>query len=194
MAALAEQLAAGVNCPLTSSLGRLFDAVAALCGVASANRYDAEAPMLLEGAAAGGIEAEYPFALTEAEPFQIDYRPMIEGIVADLDSGTAIAAISAKFHNTLAAMLAGSALRVREATSLGTVALSGGCVANRYLRGRLVTLLEAGGLEVLTGRTIPCNDGGVALGQAVSAAARLARRPGRTQRSTAHVPGDSSQD
>ncbi len=171
MDTLVEQLSAGVNCPPSSSLGRLFDAVAGMCGLAERNRYEGEAPMLAEGAADKGVEDEYPFTLTEADPFEIDYRPMIEGIVGDITGGVAVGVVSAKFHNTVAAFLSASARRVREITGLKTAALSGGCFANRYLTARLVNLLKADGFEVLTHREIPCNDGGVALGQAVIAAA-----------------------
>ena len=192
--AIAEQLAAGVNCPPGSSLGRFFDGVAALCGIAPANRYDAEAPMLLEGAAAEDVENAYPFKLTDAEPFEIDYRPTLEALVADLQAASAVEEVSARFHNTVAAMLAEAARRAREVTALETVALSGGCLANRYLRRRLAGLLRADGLEVLTHRRIPCNDGGVALGQAVSAAARLANGITEDRRNAVHVSGDTRKD
>ena len=179
--AIAEQLAAGVNCPAGSSLGRFFDGVAAICGVAPANRYDAEAPMLLEGAAAEGVEDAYPFKLTDGEPFEIDYRPMVEALAADLRGRSDVAAVAARFHNTVASMLAEAARRARQMTALETAALSGGCLANRYLRRRLTGLLQADGFEVLTHSRIPCNDGGVSLGQAVSAAARLADGPTRDE-------------
>jgi hydrogenase maturation protein HypF len=167
---IAEQLSAGVNCPQSSSLGRMFDAVAGMCGLAERNRYEGEAPMLAEGAITDGVRDEYPFTLTETDPFEIDYRPMIEGIVRDITAGVTVGIISAKFHNTVATFLAASARRVREITGLKTSALSGGCFANQYLTRRLTNLLRADGFEVLTHREIPCNDGGIALGQAVIAA------------------------
>ena len=128
--------------------------------------------MLLEAAAGDDITDEYPFALGDGEMFEIDYRPMVEALTAD---PSPVGVISTKFHNTVTAMLAAGARRAREITSIGVVALSGGCLANRYLRRRLAELLRADGFEVLTHRRIPCNDGGVALGQAVAAAARLSR-------------------
>ncbi len=170
LAALLEQIDAGVNCPPTSSLGRLFDAVAALAGVADENRYEAQAPMLLEAAAAAGVTDAYPFELTGEDPFLIDYRPMIRALVADVEAGADTGAVSAKFHNTVAAFLAAAAGRARELTGLSLVALSGGCMANRLLSARLEALLAGGGFEVLTHRDVPPNDGGVALGQAVVAA------------------------
>ncbi len=192
--AIAEQLAAGVNCPVGSSLGRFFDGVAAICGIAPANRYDAEAPMLLEGAAAEGVEDAYPFKLTDGEPFEIDYRPMVEALAGDLQGGSAAGEVAARFHNTVAAMLAEAARRAREMTALETAALSGGCLANRYLRRRLAGLLRADGFEVLTHSRIPCNDGGLALGQAVSAAARLTNGITQDERNAADVPGDTGKD
>ena len=195
--ALIEQLSAGVNCPPSSSLGRLFDAVAGMCGLAARNRYEGEAPMLLEGAAEEGVEDEYPFTLTETDlapgaPFEIDYRPMIEGTVRDIASGALVNVVAAKFHNTVAAFLSASARRAGEITGMKTVALSGGCFANRYLSARLVNLLEADGFEVLTHREIPCNDGGIALGQAVIAAKRVARTSSTSFRLT--VPPDEERE
>jgi len=189
---LIEQLTAGVNCPPTSSLGRLFDAVAALCGVARENRYEGEAPMLLEAAAAIGVEETYPFALTDETPFRIDVRPTIEAVVAEVEGGTAAGTVSARFHNTVAAFLAAAAERARGLTGLGTAALSGGCFANRYLSARLEGLLRAAGFEVLAHLQIPCNDGGVALGQAVIAAHRAGAAV--EQRSGQNVRGGPGPD
>ena len=97
---------------------------------------------------------------------------MTAEMVADLSAGLDVGIIAARFHNTVAAFLLESARRAREATGLNVVALSGGCFANRYLLARLKTLLRADGFEVLLHRTTPVNDGCVALGQAVVAAAR----------------------
>ena len=176
-----EMIAAGVNCPACSSLGRWFDAVAALCGLAAANRYEGEAPMRLEAAAAAGVAAAYPYQVSGDDRFVIDLRPMVEAMVADLAAGADVPCVSACFHNTVSAFLADSARRAGAATGLKVVALSGGCFANRYLTMRLCEALEADGFEVLRHRVIPCNDGGVALGQAVVAAARWREPDGRTQ-------------
>ena len=182
--AVLEMLTLGVNCPPSSSLGRWFDAVAALCGLVRVNRYEAEAAMRLEAAAGDGKDA-YSYRLSGTGPFEIDLRPMVEGIVEDLAVGADTAYVSAKFHNTVARFLAAAARRARDETNLGTVALSGGCFANRYLAGRLTEALRRDGFEVLTHRTIPCNDGGVSLGQAVIAACQWRRRNvGRIARSS----------
>jgi len=163
-----------MNSPASSSLGRWFDAVAALCGLARANRFEGEAPMRLESAAAAGVDAAYGFRIESEGPFQVDLRPMVAELCDDLVARTSVGKVAAKFHNTVASFLLAGAQRARELTGLGVVALSGGCFLNRYLTARLVRLLEADGFEVLTHRTVPTNDGGVALGQAVVAAARVA--------------------
>ena len=165
-----ELLQADANSPASSSLGRWFDAVAALCGLAAANRFEAEAPMRLEAAAAAGVEEAYDFRIEDGEPFEIDLRPMTVQLADDLVAGSDPGVASAKFHNTVAAFLLAAARRARERTHLDVVALSGGCFANRHLAARLVALLEADGFEALTHRTVPTNDGGIALGQAVVAA------------------------
>ncbi len=178
LAAAISQLNARVNCPASSSLGRLFDAVAGLIGVAAANRFEAKAPMKLEAAADDKTSESYSFRLTgqddsrPREPFLIDVRPMVEGLVCDLAEKADTAYLAAKFHNTVVRFLAAAARRASEQTGLKTVALTGGCFANRRLATLLKQRLQADGLEVLTHREIPCNDGGISLGQAVIAAAR----------------------
>jgi hydrogenase maturation protein HypF len=166
----------GANCPASSSLGRWFDAVAALCGVAAANRFEGEAPMELESVMTAGVEDAYEFRIDSEGPFQIDLRPMTVQLLDDLAAGTEPGVLAARFHNTVAELLRAAAGRAREDTGLNVVALSGGCFANRYLTARLLGLLEADRFEVLTHRRVPTNDGGIALGQAVIAAAQAADR------------------
>ncbi len=167
-----EQLAVDVNCPPSSSLGRWFDAVAGLTGIAGENLCEAHAAMLLEAIAHEGVEDAYPFRIVSEGPFLIDLRPMVESMVGDLRVGAEVGYVSAKFHNTVARFLVASAIRARRETSLDTVALSGGCFANRYLTSRLVEKLAAEGFEVLRHRRVPCNDGGLSLGEAVVGAVR----------------------
>ena len=181
-----EMLDRGVNCPPASSLGRWFDAAAALCGLAGANRFEGEAPMRLESAAGDKPAEAYPFELDQGGPFRIDLRPMVAAMVSDLAGpsaapGTDAGRVAARFHETVAAFLSAAARRAREASGLGVVALSGGCFANRRLTARLTELLSGDGFEVLRHVRIPCNDGCVALGQAVVAAARRQGAPGRTE-------------
>jgi len=191
---LAQQINAGVNCPPTSSLGRLFDAVAGLCGLADANRYEGQAPMLLEAAAEKHVRSGYPFALTEGEPFEIDYRPMIETIVNELENGTPPGVVSARFHETVVRFLTAAARRAVEMTGLRTIALSGGCFANRHVRIGLRRRLAEHGLNVLGHRSIPCGDGGVALGQAVAAGSRFTVEPNDARESSDYVPGDTGKN
>ncbi len=170
-----EMLREGLNCPPSSSLGRWFDAVAALCGVAEVNEYEGQAAMKLEACAEGGESRTYRFRLTETAPFRIDLRPMVEGIVGDLGGDQRPGLIAARFHNTVVAMLLDAVVRAREACGLETVALSGGCFANRLVTRQLSGALEAEGFRVLRHHRTPCNDGGIALGQAVVAAEKLRR-------------------
>ncbi len=170
-----EMLSAGFNCPPSSSLGRWFDAVAALCDVAHTNRFEAQAPMLLESAITPGIRSSYDFTLTSSGPFEIDLRPMVEEIVHDITVSTAPGVIAAKFHNTVILFLTAAAIRAREETKISTVALTGGCFANRYLTAGLAAILVADEFTVLLHENVPSNDGGIALGQAVVAAAKIAK-------------------
>jgi hydrogenase maturation protein HypF len=170
-----DLLRSGVNCPQSSSLGRWFDAAAAMAGLARANRFEGQAPMMLEAAIAPGVEDAYPFAIDDQPtPMLIDLRPMVLALADDAASGTAPARLAAKFHNTVAAFLHAAASLARDRTGLSVLALSGGCFMNRYLLARLVRLLQADGFTVLTHRTVPTNDACIALGQAISAAARIA--------------------
>jgi len=193
--AAAEMLALDVNCPPASSLGRWFDAAAYMTGVATANRYEGEAPMRLEAAAAEGIEDAYAFEIRSTGPFIIDLRPMVADMCGDLGAGVETPVISARFHNTVVSFLLTAAIRAREETALNTVAISGGCFANRYLTTRLTEALGASDFEVLTHRRIPCNDGGIALGQAVIAEARHRRRDATSNERDKHnVSGSTNKD
>ena len=169
---ISEQLEKGVNCVETSSLGRVFDAVAAMLGLGSYNYFDAQLPMALEAIIAGGVEEHYEFELinTAEKPLQLDLGKMIRQIIDDIQNDRPAAAISAKFHNTIAAALLEMADAARESTKLNTVALSGGVFCNRYLINRLVNLLKQNDFTVLFNRKVPSNDGGISLGQAAIAA------------------------
>jgi hydrogenase maturation protein HypF len=174
---LMEQLDKGVNIVSTSSLGRVFDAVAAIVGLGIYNHFDAQLPMALESIAQAGVEDRYGYDLQRPadEPAQLSLRKLMRGLVEDVRRAEAPAVISAKFHNTLAEALLMMAQAARESTRLETVALSGGVFCNRYLANRLVLRLKQEGFTVLWNRDVPSNDGGIALGQAAIAAA-LANR------------------
>jgi len=167
-----EILSAGIELPQTSSLGRWFDAVACLCGVAAENRCEGEAPMKLQAAVAPGVLDAYAFRITADEPFLIDLRPMVAGMAFDLIGGADAGEVAAKFHNTVVRFLASAARRACEQTGLRTVALSGGCFANCIVADGLAAELRSDGLEMLCHRDVPCNDGAISLGQAAVALAR----------------------
>ena len=117
-------------------------------------------------------ECYYPHAIEHhGRRFELDYRPMISAMQADIDSRVPVGRIAARFHNTLAELLKAAALIARDLADLRKVVLSGGCFANRYLTDRLTEKLVQVGFEVYSHQAVPCNDGGVALGQAVHAAA-----------------------
>ena len=127
--------------------------------------------MALEAIIAGGVEEHYGLELinTAEKPLQLDLGKMIRQIIDDIQNGRPPAAISAKFHNTIAAALLEMAKAARESTRLNTVALSGGVFCNRYLANRLIKLLKKAGFSVLFNRYVPSNDGGISLGQAAVA-------------------------
>jgi hydrogenase maturation protein HypF len=158
-----------------SGAGRWFDAVAALCGVRAEISYDGQAAMELEAAAAPGDHGAYALEL-DGEPFVVDLRPAVRAVAADARAGVSAGVVSARFHATMARALVAACRRARDACGLGTVALTGGCFQNRLLTEAARVGLEAAGFEVLSHRRVPCNDGGVALGQAAVAAFRLAKR------------------
>ena len=169
---ISEQLEKGINCVETSSLGRVFDAVAAMLGLGGYNNFEAQLPMALEAAITGEIEEYYDFELINisGEPVQLDFGKMIKQLITDIRDNKSIAVISAKFHNCLAAGLLEMANLARESTKLNTVALSGGVFCNRYLIIRCIKLLKKAGFSVLFNQDVPSNDGGISLGQAAIAA------------------------
>jgi len=167
-----EQLERQVNTVETSSLGRVFDAVAAIVGLGSYNHFEAQLPMALEAIAADGVEEQYDFELvcSAEEPLQFDLRKTVKQLIADVQERLRPGIISAKFHNTIAAALLEMAKRARESKKLDIVALSGGVFCNRYLTNRLIKLLKKSDFQVLLHREVPSNDGGISLGQAAIAA------------------------
>jgi hydrogenase maturation protein HypF len=174
-AAVAELAGTGVASPPTSSAGRLFDAVSALCGIRSMVNYEGQAAAELEGIASPDERGSYPLGLNEAEgsaPLVLDPRETILAIVDDLAAGTAPHVVAARFHNALAAATAEACAAVAERLELATVVLSGGVFQNRLLLERTAAALAASGLRVLVPERLPPNDGGISYGQAAIAAAR----------------------
>jgi hydrogenase maturation protein HypF len=170
---VARQIERGVNAPLTSSVGRLFDAVASLLGVRHRARYEAQAAIELEALAAPGDHGRYPIDLVGAEPAVVDPAPIIRGVVHDVTLGAPAAIVAARVHMSVAAMIVTIAQHVRERTALDRVVLSGGVFQNVTLLGATRRLLAQAGFRVFSHHIVPPNDGGIALGQAVVAQARL---------------------
>lgn len=165
----------GCNAPLTSSCGRLFDAVAALVGLRHRVNYEAQAAVELEMSMAGSGEdaTAYPLELRPAPGgWEIDSRALFEALVRDVSEGSPAGVISRRFHNALVEVFARLAVRVRKGTGLGRVCLSGGTFQNAYLLERLTARLSADGFRVYQQAQVPANDGGLSLGQAFVAAHR----------------------
>ena len=170
--AAALQAARGLNSPMTSSMGRLFDAVSALLGTCEETTYTGQPAVELEMAAAEGGFQAYPVTIdTSARPWQIDPAPVIRAVVDDLRAGVERAEIAARFHHTVAALIAEVCELMARETGLSRVALGGGVFQNAYLLELLLEILPRRGLAPLIHSQAPPNDGGLALGQAVIAAA-----------------------
>jgi len=163
-------LKSGLNSPLTTSCGRLFDGVAALAGLRNQVNYEGQAAVEFEQSIASANSAAYDFVIQAGNnSFSIDWRKMIKQVIEDVGKNVSLSAIAVKFHNGLAHILLQAALQARTLTGLSTVALSGGVFMNIYLLTRLSHLLEKNKFTVLTHHLTPCNDGGIAYGQAVVA-------------------------
>jgi hydrogenase maturation protein HypF len=180
---LKRMMERGVNAPLTSSLGRLFDAAAAVVLRRSAVDYEAQAAIELEGIAVDEADDEPGYAIGFAggnwaahEPVRICAAPLWRGLIEDLRAGVSKARIAARFHAGVAAAFVKAAVLARAATGLDQVALSGGCLHNRRLARLLRMGLEAEGFAVFQHRHVSPGDGGLSYGQAVVGAAVLAKR------------------
>ena len=174
IALIQRQIQAGLNSPLTSSMGRLFDAVSALLGVRGEIDYEGQAAVELEMIAYDDNDKVgnkgYPYSIIERDGVRIvQLKELLSAIVKDLHQGLSSATISAKFHNTVAQMVCEVCQLIARSTAIKQVALSGGVFQNRLLLRKVVLLLESAGFLVLTHRQVPCNDGGISLGQAVIA-------------------------
>jgi hydrogenase maturation protein HypF len=204
---LRQQLDRQVNCPLTSAMGRLFDAVSALLGVCTRATYEAQAAIELEQMANIPKNAGSPLLLTHLPatrllgcprsaarrsdksqirqsanrgpyPFEVErvhdghvvrLRKMFVALLGDVERSVSVAEIGWRFHCTVTQMIVQVCQAIAEETGLRTVALSGGCFQNRILLRLAVPALQSAGFDVLLHRQVPCNDGGLSLGQAVIA-------------------------
>ncbi len=160
--------------PLTTSMGRLFDAVGALCGMRAEITYEGQAAVELEALAAraDGTRDGYELDVIDGGPgVQLDPRALVRQVIDDLASGVDPSAVAAGFHRAIAGGTADAACRIASARGLGTVVLSGGVFQNRLLLESLTGSLTAAGLRVLIPQRLPVNDGGICFGQAAIATA-----------------------
>jgi hydrogenase maturation protein HypF len=172
---LREMIAKKVNSPLTSSLGRLFDGVAAICGIRKQVSFEGQAAMEFEMLAADATNQMYDYQWETGVSHRLLTTPIIEGVVADIQNRVPIAKISAKFHRTLIRLFAEFCDLIRRENDLNRVVLSGGCFQNATLLSGLMQALHDKKFEVFTHQQVPANDGGISLGQAVVAAAVAGR-------------------
>ncbi len=170
-----RMLESGVNTPLTSSCGRLFDAVAAIAKVRSTVTYEAQAAIELE-TCLDRVASVQPYAMQlidRGDHFEIGYSHLMRQLVRDVLDSIPRGMISRKFHDGLADVLVQTAIAVRERCRLDRICLSGGTFQNAWLAARMENLLRAQEFQVFTHSEVPCGDGGLSLGQAVIAAAKL---------------------
>jgi len=167
---IVKQVRRGINSPLTSSCGRLFDAVSALIGIRGTVDYEAQAAVELEMAAQEGDCGSYDYFIVDQDGVHVIHlREMFNGLLRDLRNGTSKGEMSARFHRTLADMVVEMCRRLARECGIGKVALSGGVFQNRLLLRLTVVALQAAGFEVIIHEKVPTNDGGISLGQAVIA-------------------------
>jgi hydrogenase maturation protein HypF len=169
-----QQLQADLNSPLNSSMGRLFDAVSALINIRGEIDYEGQAAIELEMAAYESVDEvddkSYPYSITESDGMNIiQLKELFSAIIEDLYQKASKSCISAKFHNTVAHIIFDMCRLIGNDSGINRVALSGGVFQNRLLFRKVVPLLQSSGFTVFVHNQIPCNDGGISLGQAVIA-------------------------
>jgi hydrogenase maturation protein HypF len=164
----------GMGSPTTSSAGRLFDTVAALCGVRLEVSYEGQAAIEFEALADPAGGDPYPFPMEAKEMIVLNPRPTLMAVLADIGAGVPVATISSRFHQTMAQATSEACVIAAQRADLGTVVLSGGVFQNKLLLGLTASALEGAGMRVLTPRLLPPNDGQIAYGQVAVAAAQLA--------------------
>jgi hydrogenase maturation protein HypF len=165
-------IAAGVNSPLTSSAGRLFDAVAALIGLRDEVTYEGQAAIDLEQRADPSERGVYPARVLDGPPLRVCGEDLVAASAADLRAGRSAGVIATRFHRGLARAVVDTCCRIRDEVGLTTAALTGGVFQNVLLTAMVTDGLSDAGFEVLRHREVPPNDGGISLGQAAVAAAR----------------------
>ncbi|MEC4895062.1 MAG: carbamoyltransferase HypF [Oscillatoria sp. PMC 1050.18] len=167
---LQQMLRRGVNTPMTSSIGRLFDAIASLLNLTQITSFEGQGAMQLEFLTVRHKTQEaYPVRLANTIPLQIDWQPMVEAIVADIQNSLPLPEISTKFHHALIQSL----VKIAHTCHQSQVILTGGCFQNQYLLENSLTALQQAGFSAIVHHHIPPNDGGIALGQILGALSQL---------------------
>jgi len=180
----------GMNSPLTSSCGRLFDAVAALLGLRNQIAYQGQAAIELEMCQSGNDTETYPIILrNEGGIIKIDVTPLIRSIVKDIMAGTRRGTISRRFHNSLIETFADVTEQIGKDTGICTVVMSGGSFQNNTLLARLTRALEQRGFRAYSHHLVPTNDGGLSLGQAICAGLQFSGNKGQFERGSYEVHG-----
>jgi hydrogenase maturation protein HypF len=169
---VSEMIAKGINAPMTSSLGRLFDGVAAIIGLRNRVNYEGQAAMELEMMAAEPSDSQYNIGWEPGTVLHIPPAPIIRAVVSDMLAQVPVGEIAARFHRTLIRLFAEVCEVIRKDRGLNRVVLSGGCFQNAILLNGLTQALGEKKFEVFSHQLVPTNDGGIALGQAVVAAAK----------------------
>lgn len=168
-----EAVRKGINAPVTSSAGRLFDAAAAAIGFTRRVTFEGEAAMWLEGVADPAETGEYEIHTSGDEPIVVEPSALIVQVARDMLQKSTRATVAARFHNSMARIVACVVSKLALKTGIDNVGLTGGCFQNKLLTEKAASLLEEQGFRVLLHETVPPNDGGIALGQAICARARL---------------------
>ncbi len=159
-----------INSPLTSSMGRICDVVSALTGVRGSVYYEGQAAIELEMIADTDESGVYEYGIKDTNGIrEILLAPLIKGIVSDIEGGTEVEKISARFHNTIASISLDMSIYIRKLRGINSVALSGGVFQNMVLLDKMFGLLKKNNFNVYTHQRVPTNDGGIALGQAIIA-------------------------
>jgi hydrogenase maturation protein HypF len=167
---LLQMIQQGINSPLTSSCGRLFDGVAALAGLRETVAFEGQAAMELEMVQSMESTSAYPWEIIQEQGIRlIQPQPIIRGVVEDVQRGSSAALISRRFHLTLVEVLSRVTREIRNETGIEKVVLGGGVFQNRVLLTGMEERLQREGFQVYSKALVPSNDGGIALGQAVAA-------------------------
>ncbi|MGC8970782.1 MAG: carbamoyltransferase HypF [bacterium] len=166
--AIKEQIDKGINTPLTSSMGRLFDVISSLLNICKETSYEGQPAIELEMVSKDiEVDDHYSFEVKEENnTYIIKLKNLLEEIINDIDM-VPMSLISAKFHNTISKIVLDIALAIREETKIDTVVLSGGCFQNRRLLRKTINYLREKKFKIYTHHQVPCNDGGLSLGQAI---------------------------